>query len=407
MAFSRSQMNIANHVNMYQYMTARGARWAKFSKTEDYLVEHDSMKAVRDTGVVTWYSHGELNSFNNAVAFAEQVYPNDNCDKLISSLLDFGIEEMKHVKTRVRMPERQQASFSLQKIQQTKRGPVTDTGKLNEAGRRYLIDKRFLSPETVDRFVQNGTITSDSMGNILFHWVEDHQTLGVDQQGVRKRPLKSRIQQKANGELKLKRPYYKGIGVNSASDSGFRFSAYQDPEGFRNDPKSPINLYVCEAPIESLSLFELNQRALQAKLAPKENAIYLSMSGLKQNAIYKEMDTRIKFFGQERPFNVIMSTNADQPGQQFIKRVLTDYKKLGKDYPNVHWKLLQPNIENADWNEMLEYQKTGQLASRLEKQNDLIKAQRLVATQHETNLESADQSSSEATMQTQTMGRGV
>lgn len=376
MAYSQHQLNIANRVNMYDFMTNQGAHWVKFSAKEDYLAEHDSMKANRKTGVVTWYSKGSLSSFNNAIEFAQKVYPEIPHDDLVSQLLDQGIQEMNHEKTTMKTPAEKQASFSLQAIQKNARVIVKDTGALTAQGRAYLTKKRFIDPQTVKLFENHHLITSDNMGNVLFHWRREGKTIGVDQQGIRKRSLKSRVHQQPNHTITLDRAYYKGIGKYSASDGGFEFNALQATDRLLSNPKEPINLYVCEAPIETMSLLELNLRKGEYEKTT-DNAHYLSMSGLKQNAVYREINALEKQYGRDRPLNIIMATNGDEPGQKFVKKIVHEYRHSDAVNANVHWQWLQPNLEKADWNEMLEYQKTGKLQSRIEKKHDLSQAQRL------------------------------
>ena len=92
-----------------------------------------------------------------------------------------------------------------------------------------------------------------------------------------------------------------------------------------------------------------------------------------------------------------MATNGDEPGQKFVKKIVHEYRHSDAVNANVHWQWLQPNLEKADWNEMLEYQKTGKLQSRIEKKHDLSQAQRLF--RNLSNTQEANMSSTPAISQ--------
>lgn len=372
MAYTDRKINAANHTNMYEYMSARGANWVHFSANEMMLAEHDSMKATLRTGVVNWYSRG-IKSFNNSVEFAQAVYPELSFDDAVKSLLEFNEANLSqteyHGKTQA--PAKQQEPFNIEKIQQLSDGTkVTDAGKLNKKGMDYLTEKRFLNPELVKTWAKAGLISSDTMGNIIFKWKANGETVGVDQQGIYKRPLEKRMRTNGQGGLQLNRPYFKGIGVNSQSNGGFRiwnFVGHKQGEA--------VSLYVTEAPIEALSLMELNNRA-----GINAQAHYLSMSGLKKESVYQEISNMRHLYGRDTPIKVVLATNTDEPGQKFIRECVHRYGDRSTKN-NVKWSYLQPRFANSDWNEMLEYQKTGKLDSRLEKTQDLNKAKSLFELQ--------------------------
>jgi hypothetical protein len=372
MAYTERQINAANHTNMYEYMSAHGANWVHFSANEMMLAEHDSMKATLRTGVVNWYSRG-IKSFNNSVEFAQAVYPELSFDDTVKSLLEFNEANLAQTEYhgQTKAPVHQQEPFNIEKIQQLGDGTkITDAGKLNKKGLDYLTEKRFLNPELVNTWAKAGLISSDTMGNVIFKWKEHGETVGADQQGIYKRPLEKRMRTNGQGELQLNRPYYKGIGVNSQTNGGFKLWNLTG-----RAPGEAVSLYVTEAPIEALSLMELNNRA-----GINGTAHYLSMSGLKKESVYNEIQNMRKMYGRDTPIKVVLATNTDEPGQKFIRDCVHRYGDRSQQN-NVKWSYLQPRFANSDWNEMLEYQKTGRLDSRLEKQQDLTKSKTLFELQ--------------------------
>lgn len=372
--YSEGILALANHTNEYEYLTTQGIEWQRFSHKEMANAEHDSMKANIRTGVVTWYSK-DLSSFDNAISFTQAIFPERSRDEVINSLVDFNRDkDLSKGDSKPREQDVKVEKFDPNHMAEFKSGTVLSaTKELNEKGFEYLTQKRFLSDDTVNLFKKTGTLVSDNLGNTVFLWQRDHKTIGADIISPKKSKLESRIKIRPDGGFNLLRPHMKLVGLNSASDGGYSFTAFSDSKSLYD--KQPIRMYVTEAPIEAMSLFELNQRAGNV-----ENAYYLSMSGLKQQAIYSEL-SHIQGMYTDNPIDVVMATNADKPGQDFIRRAVKEFPKT----EGVNWKLLQPRFKGSDWNEMLEYQKTGKLESRIEKQKDFSRAAKLVQTMTNTD----------------------
>lgn len=92
-------------------------------------------------------------------------------------------------------------------------------------------------------------------------------------------------------------------------------------------------LYLCESPIDAISLYELTQ----------ENAIYAAMNGLKPNValnIIQEFSTYRNGDSQNRRKTVIATDN-DEPGNKFMQNFPTAFERQ------------QPCLK--DWNEDLIY----------------------------------------------------
>lgn len=96
---------------------------------------------------------------------------------------------------------------------------------------------------------------------------------------------------------------------------------------------STVPLYICESPIDTISLYELTH----------ENAIYAAMGGLKPNValnIIQEFST-CKSGDSENQRKIVIATDNDKPGNKFIE-----------SFPVPHERIC-PNLK--DWNEDLFY----------------------------------------------------
>lgn len=92
-------------------------------------------------------------------------------------------------------------------------------------------------------------------------------------------------------------------------------------------------LYLCESPIDAISLYELTQ----------ENAIYAAMNGLKPNValnIIQEFSTYRDGDSQNRR-KIVIATDNDEPGNKFMQNFPADFERQ------------QPCLK--DWNEDLIY----------------------------------------------------
>ena len=137
------------------------------------------------------------------------------------------------------------------------------------------------------------------------------------------------------------------------------------------DYKSPITLFVTEAPIESLSLWELDKENLP------NNSFFLSLSGsgTKQETIwktYKDLQNMLNI----NEGTIVMAVNNDKAGKELIRSVHSQYKQSEDLKQIAKLSLYLPPIENGDFNECLELKKTGRLESReiKKKENEQAKA---------------------------------
>ena len=348
--YTEPQLKRARHTNMYEYMLSQGEPFVKMSQNEYAHAEHDSLRANPKTGVVTWYSHNQLSSFDNAIDFATEYY-NKPYEETVNQLLNF---KTKKVKQAVKSTKEK---FSLEMLSKNHN---FDTKQLSKKGRSFLVNERFLDGKLIDQLAKKGLISSDNKENIIFKWTNPkdiNQIIGADIQGTYRQPISNRLNQSTG---KLGRPYYKGIASNSSATGGFRIPAFRDLQ-------KPLRLYVTEAPIEAISLLEHN-----LKYGEPERAFYFSQSGLKYESMKREIEALSPYVKDNEHLELVFAVNNDIHGQSYVKDSL---KQLKEDDLTIHPFLQMPGLVDGDWNETLELEKTGQLKSRKVKAAEKMQAQ--------------------------------
>ncbi|EOA2606845.1 toprim domain-containing protein, partial [Enterococcus hirae] len=137
--------------------------------------------------------------------------------------------------------------------------------------------------------------------------------------------------------------------------------------------KQDVTLYVTESPIESMSLYELTKDSLP------DNSWFLSLSGLKEETMWATVNKLQDYLLAPR-VQVVLALNNDTRGRECIEKIHQGYLKKKEDSQfdeRVKLALFLPDLENGDWNEILELKETGQLASRQEKIKEKHLAQAL------------------------------
>lgn len=363
--FTEKQMNYARRVNMYDYMLARGEEFIKVSSKFVSHAYHDSLCANVNTGVVTWYSQN-INSFNNGIEFSMSFF-NEPFEEATQNILDFYSDQQSIRKEKQQIRQQIPATpFSLSKLTE---GGNYAKDFLDEKGMNYLLS-RYISKETIQHFQERRLITSDNRSNILFSMSgltkgELGTVVGADVQGTYPKPVKDRIRfDKVSGEMKLDRKYFKGIALNTQQDHGFLY-------GTNVQFNQPFHLFVVEGPIESLSYYELFKNQLP------DNSWILSTSGLKAETIVKTNE-QLKTLLKTENSTIVLAVNNDDPGKNFVRKFYDIYQENPALKETSKLKLQLPTIEDGDFNEVLELKKTGQLASRVIKENEYAQAKKFI-----------------------------
>lgn len=365
--FTEKQLNYARTTNVFDFMLAQGESFDD-SGTYWFHSEHDSLYVKKKTRIATWSSRN-ISSYKNAIEFISAFYemPYENA---VQTLLDFRSEYHKD----------KQYTRSFYPLESTSYIPPFDRNVISEkmgtfdtkvldiSGKNYLRS-RFIDDQIIAEFEKKKLITSDNQKNLLFN-ISDlgmgvtGQPVGAVVQGTYPKPLEKRIRQDKDGHMKLDRKYFKGMAKNSHSSRGFLF-------GFVESFNAPITLFVVEAPLEGISLYELKKEQLSG------NNWFLSLNGLKEQTLWETAEILNTMF-KENGVTIVMALNNDEKGLEATKRMHMTYKNREDLKSNYKMELYLPNLKNGDWNEMLEIQKTGKLNSRLEKQQDKAEAEKIV-----------------------------
>ena len=333
-ARSRDILDVANELQMELVRSGRDYRWK----------EHDSLVISPDKNLWKWFSR---NTGGDSIALVETIKEVD-FNQSVDFLNDGNFKEFQ-------MVERPQEDFKyyLEKYEQ----PFSD-------GRDYLRNKRGLSDETIDYFLEQGVLAQANAkldyfaeGNsvnstnaiepvIVFKSLSSSgEVVGASLQGIQE-----------NWEKWPKHGYAKVIMKNS------------DPmTGIHVDIGSPKRLIFTESPIDLMSYYELHKDSLQ-------DVRLVSMDGLKESTIGRHL-SQIKaemsgkaliwtpeqladglqvaidhhFFENEENADLItLALDNDNAGRTFIQELEAKGAVINSDLPE-----LRPGQEKTDWNDVL------------------------------------------------------
>ena len=333
-ARSRDILDVANELQMELVRSGRDYRWK----------EHDSLVISPDKNLWKWFSR---NTGGDSIALVETIKEVD-FNQSVDFLNDGNFKEFQ-------MVERAQEDFKyyLEKYEQ----PFSD-------GRDYLRNKRGLSDETIDYFLEQGVLAQANAkldyfaeGNsvnstnaiepvIVFKSLSSSgEVVGASLQGIQE-----------NWEKWPKHGYAKVIMKNS------------DPmTGIHVDIGSPKRLIFTESPIDLMSYYELHKDSLQ-------DVRLVSMDGLKESTIGRHL-SQIKaemsgkaliwtpeqladglqvaidhhFFENEENADLItLALDNDNAGRTFIQELEAKGAVINSDLPE-----LRPGQDKTDWNDVL------------------------------------------------------
>ena len=333
-ARSRDILDVANELQMELVRSGRDYRWK----------EHDSLVISPDKNLWKWFSR---NTGGDSIALVETIKEVD-FNQSVDFLNDGNFKEFQ-------MVERPQEDFKyyLEKYEQ----PFSD-------GRDYLRNKRGLSDETIDYFLEQGVLAQANAkldyfaeGNsvnstnaiepvIVFKSLSSSgEVVGASLQGIQE-----------NWEKWPKHGYAKVIMKNS------------DPmTGIHVDIGSPKRLIFTESPIDLMSYYELHKDSLQ-------DVRLVSMDGLKESTIGRHL-SQIKaemsgkaliwtpeqladglqvaidrhfFENKENADLITLALDNDNAGRTFIQELEAKGAVINSDLPE-----LRPGQDKTDWNDVL------------------------------------------------------
>lgn len=344
-ARSRDILDVANELQMELVRSGRDYRWK----------EHDSLVISPDKNLWKWFSR---NTGGDSIALVETIKEVD-FNQSVDFLNDGNFKEFQ-------MVERPQEDFKyyLEKYEQ----PFSD-------GRDYLRNKRGLSDETIDYFLEQGVLAQANAkldyfaeGNsvnstnaiepvIVFKSLSSSgEVVGASLQGIQE-----------NWEKWPKHGYAKVIMKNS------------DPmTGIHVDIGSPKRLIFTESPIDLMSYYELHKDSLQ-------DVRLVSMDGLKESTIGRhlsQIQAEISgkplrwtpeqladglqvavdhhFFEDGKNADLItLALDNDKAGRIFIQELESKGAVINSDLPE-----LKPGQDKTDWNDVLKNQQEEKPDSR-------------------------------------------
>lgn len=333
-ARSRDILDVANELQMELVRSGRDYRWK----------EHDSLVISPDKNLWKWFSR---NTGGDSIALVETIKEVD-FNQSVDFLNDGNFKEFQMVER-----PREDFKYYLEKYEQ----PFSD-------GRDYLRNKRGLSDETIDYFLEQGVLAQANAkldyfaeGNsvnstnaiepvIVFKSLSSSgEVVGASLQGIQE-----------NWEKWPKHGYAKVIMKNS------------DPmTGIHVDIGSPKRLIFTESPIDLMSYYELHKDSLQ-------DVRLVSMDGLKESTIGRHL-SQIKaemsgkaliwtpeqladglqvaidhhFFENEENADLItLALDNDNAGRTFIQELEAKGAVINSDLPE-----LRPGQDKTDWNDVL------------------------------------------------------
>ncbi|AAO05077.1 MULTISPECIES: DUF3991 domain-containing protein [Staphylococcus] len=268
-----------------------------FRKSGKYYIgnEHDSLVLNANKNTYNWYSKQE---YGNTINFIQN-----------EKGLDF-IDAVKYLNNE----EFQVANFKEEKV-------VYDSSKYKykekedmAVSRDYLINKRMLNEDLVNQLIEQDYIKEDKMKNVCFQWKnQDGEIVGSDKRGTGKTP-------------------FRGIDKGSDIKHAFNFSTTEKPK----------DIYIFEAPIDALSYRTLNQ---------DKDGIYMSMNGLKQDAVRYQIAFYMKRYETD-PESVHLCVDNDEAGNKFIN----NFQGLISNQSGKEINIVpeQPKEDGCkDWNDVL------------------------------------------------------
>lgn len=314
MQVSKEQVEIANSVNLVDYLQSIGE---PLKEEGSNYFRHDTHDSLVVNGRKNYFTWNSKNVSGNAITYLMNVYdlPFQSAVKKINA--DVGNCTVKEYERKAPIyPEK--FNYNVKEL------PRTDEVE------EYLINERKINRSLVKQLIEHDYICEDVYKNVVFKWKDETgKLIGANLQGTRIIPEEKRISPD--------RAYFKHV-LPTTEDATFN--------GFNITRGYPENLYFFESPIDALSYLSLNKSTLT-------NCRLVSMDGLKHKTVYKVMERTTKELLKEGRSikSSVLCVDNDTAGKEFIAK-LKGFKIGGvpitSDIPN-----LPKGREKWDWNNEL------------------------------------------------------
>lgn len=317
-----------------------------------YWTDHDSFKIYPHRNSWSWWSRGEHgNTIDLVIRIKEEQTGEEVSFQEAASFLHTG--EFKHIEVKEE-PDEPFTNY-LERYEKPDFTP----------GRSYLRDIRGISDETIDTFLETGSLSLTTAGRrgqiepvILFKSVINGQMVGGSLQGIEEHPDWH------------ERPYLKQMMKHSDGMSGFSF-----------DVGTPDKLIFFEAPIDLMSYYDLHKDSL-------DNVRLVAMDGVKEATIgryaldlitdghYSEEKTKSQMKKgietlktvknlKEHPNRIKVAVDNDEAGKKFLSKL----DGLGVPYV-ADLPPMKEGQEKSDWNDVLK-----ETRSESRKENKMVEEQ--------------------------------
>ena len=334
----------AKSLDILEVARSLGMEMKRKSHREYYWAEHDSFKI--DTVKNVWHWYSQADKYGDTISL---------------------VQEMRNVSYKEAMVFLETGSFPEAKPMEDVRKPFNYTLASHEQpfveARTYLKEVRGLSDDTIDFFLEKGTLAQAKRTGkdgviedvLVFKYLDRNQQLvGASLQGL-----------VSNQERHPGKGYLKQIMYQSESISGLNVSI-----------GSPKRLIVAEAPIDLMSYYELHKGELndvrlvameglkegvlshyvlemlqERRDIPMDERDYTKSSELTRTSIFLSVAAETSTLFQNNKYDdlITLAVDNDAAGQNFITRLQEKGIPVQIAIPPI----VQLNQEKKDWNDFL------------------------------------------------------
>jgi len=168
--------------------------------------------------------------------------------------------------------------------------------------RRYLIDRRALTPSILQPLIDAGRVYADRRGNAVFLMVagKPNRPIGAELQGTGTRR-------------------WRGLAPGTCKDAGYFWIGVPDA----------CEIVICESAIDAISCFQLHS------VHPHTRHICISTAGVRSDPLWLEHLIA-------RGYRIHCGFDNDAPGEAASRRMITRHPSIHRLRPSAH-----------DWNDVL------------------------------------------------------
>lgn len=315
-AYTKEQINFANHASVLSYMSVRGISVKREARDKFRGIEHDSLIITPSKNAWFWNSRdihgsGALSFAINYELSDSNLSDGEKFDKAMKRVLNANVDEAPAFKE-VKHPFNP-ASVKLG----SNYSHVLD----------YFANQRKISSDVTKALIAKHRLFVNPASNLAIFPIEDNQNkiVGAMEQGFEKRGKRS----------------YKKMMRDTNADFGWYFDSFDC-----NQNNMPHHLRIFESEIDAISYYNLSLLANK----PLTDTRFVAMDGLKsvvvKNALLKLVHD---LKGQEDTpkIDLVICCDNDQAGDKFYQEMSNVFSKIKRHSPTA--------VVGKDWNDALKY----------------------------------------------------